>query len=153
MQLCKLTTELCVLCAVKVYYSNDHITIGTLPDPPLPARVGYYITTCCTKQLQTVWLHSDDQCPLLTYCGDFCCPGQKGAGPRCCLNELSCCGENDTFAAPAQPNFCGSSLVSCPNSLSTTEVYDDNNELRIECCKYFRTGCCSNSENNTLDLL
>lgn len=43
--------------------------------------------------------------------------------------------------------------MSCPDSLPAGEVYDGNNELRNQCCVYFRSGCCSAGENATLDLL
>lgn len=87
---------------------------------------------------------TDDNCPGETYCGEFCCPDGD-----CCLEERACCG-NDTMVGRA---FCGSDPRTCPTSLPPDEVYDSTDQLRNECCLYFRSGCCSANENRTLDLL
>jgi hypothetical protein len=63
-----------------------------------------------------------------------------------------CCG-NDTMVA--ERVFCGAGddLRACPNRLPEDEVYDGTDQLRDQCCVYFRSGCCSANENRTLDLL
>ena len=88
---------------------------------------------------------TDDQCIGMTYCGEFCCL----EGERCCPNERMCCG-NETELVN---DFCGGDMRACPTSLPPNEVYDGNDQLRGHCCVYFRSGCCSESENRTLDLL
>ena len=96
---------------------------------------------------------TDDQCTGQTYCGEFCCQSndvnENRGRDSCCADERMCCYANETMA----PSRCGSDLISCPNSLPPNEVYDGSNQLRRECCVYFRSGCCSANENRTLDLL
>ena len=88
---------------------------------------------------------TDDQCIGETYCGQFCCPVDS----TCCPEERMCCG-NDTMV---ERNFCGSDPRACPTSLPPDEVDDGTDQLRNQCCLYFRSGCCSANENQTLDWL
>ncbi len=100
-----------------------------------------------------------DECGLGTYCG-VCCPI---IGPDLNFNRGCCATTNDPTntnavccAAEAnnQINTCGNTR--CPNDVPPDLVYDtavQPAELRNQCCLYFRDGCCSQSENNFLDLL
>ncbi len=99
-------------------------------------------------------LQSTDECPASTYCGPFCCPDTT------ILEETWCCENSDDFCCvppsnrtnQSQPTVeCGT--MTCPTRLPASEVYDENNNLRNQCCIYFRGGCCSRDENDTLDLL
>lgn len=90
-----------------------------------------------------------DMCPHDTLCGLFCCPetreDRNSEKTACCDAKQGCCTQN--FTAPQ----CG--VQRCPTSLNPDEWYDSDNLLRNQCCIYFRDGCCSENENQTLDLL
>ena len=67
----------------------------------------------------------------------------------CCEDSTMCCSSPDN--STDFDVVCDG--VVCPRSLPASEVYDGEDQLRNECCMYFRGGCCSSSENSTLDLL
>lgn len=94
---------------------------------------------------------AQDECQALTYCGTFCCPNSADGdnNHECCRDSKSCC---KIGAANATSNvICGNRQ--CPKGLPTAEVYDTDFQIRDQCCQYFRSGCCSQKENQVLDLL
>ena len=63
-----------------------------------------------------------------------------------------CCSEDDSNTVGS----CNGGTITCPDSVPADQVYDTSvspAQLRNKCCVYFRSGCCSASENEFLDLL
>ena len=96
-----------------------------------------------------------DQCSSTmnpVYCG-VCCPSING----CCATTSDPVSTDEVCCAMEANNAardCGSTR--CPDRLPSGLVYDSAvtpAELRNQCCVYFRDGCCSESENSSLDLL
>lgn len=92
-----------------------------------------------------------DECPRERYCGPFCCPNAKAdlTHTECCVDTTECCAPDGVNNA-TRP-VCGTTR--CPDELPPEEVYESGGNLRNQCCSRFREGCCSQDENNTLNLL
>ncbi|XP_064403555.1 uncharacterized protein LOC135349033 [Halichondria panicea] len=99
---------------------------------------------------------AQDQCSLQTYCGETCC---LPVIEQCCALSSNLTSRLSTCCTTV--SVCGS--LQCPSSLLSEDIYDttvkttgstgETAQLRNQCCVYFRKGCCSQRENNFLDLL
>lgn len=90
-----------------------------------------------------------------TDCGSFCCPPLSNMNDndgnlrdRCCLEQTDCCSLQENGLIDSS---CGDR--NCPDKDNPEELFDNDDNLRDQCCRYFRTGCCSQEENNTLNIL
>ena len=97
-----------------------------------------------------------DQCGVDVYCGAVCCSEANVQQGCCVTTSIPMSVDNVCCAREAlnEARECGS--TTCPTDLPEELVYDSAvtpAELRNQCCLYFREGCCSQSENNFLDLL
>ena len=95
-------------------------------------------------------------------CGSFCCPPlitsdlfdtRGNRRDQCCstfAGRQGCCSgfENSEQFSTSQ---CDGQI--CPDFTNPDEVFNSNRRPRNECCRYFRGGCCTTEENDTLEIL
>ena len=96
-------------------------------------------------------------------CGSFCCPPLQtnelfdtrgNRRDQCCSTfsgRTGCCSgfENSQQFATSS---CSGQI--CPDFAASRDViFDANMRPRNECCRYFRSGCCTIEENQTLEIL
>ena len=117
------------------FHSKPHFVTTPTLTPPNPCHVG---STCLN---------------LLSRCGDTCCPNSilNPAQVTCCKTAGSCCIPGTSGATGT--SSCDGGSTSCPFSLDSDSIFDVGGNIRDQCCARFRGGCCSENENDTLDLL
>jgi hypothetical protein len=116
----------------------------------------YWLRTCDMQTLHAECLNGQS-----TNCGTFCCPPNTNTflatgsvdsngniRDQCCRSQFGAVETGCCSFLENRFSTCDGEM--CPDFRNGEESQDDNGRLRSECCTFFKSGCCSPEENNSL---